>query len=261
MEILEEDQLKIRHICANWHQQDIANLARILDLSSKHESLAHIEDKIKWLFHSKILAQGKVAAIGIWAKINRRAANLDIENQFDTPTYEQLVSGLLKTMKISHADASLGEKEEFLCDAVIAEALVNMSPEQRRRAFTTKAGLDEFTDNLESNDNTFSQAAKGFGAFSLVNAVGFSLYTSSTMALSFVSGAAGITLPFAVYSSMTGFISVIVGPPGWAAFGSYVAWKLTSADWDKLRLALIYIITVRSRDLEKPAAYFFEDNR
>jgi hypothetical protein len=38
-----------------------------------------------------------------------------------------LVGGFLKTIKISYADVSLEEKEEFLCDAVIAEALVPMA--------------------------------------------------------------------------------------------------------------------------------------
>jgi uncharacterized protein YaaW (UPF0174 family) len=125
-----------------------------------------------------------------------------------------------------------------------------MNPEQRRRAFTEKVGLDEITDNLDTSDSTLSQAAKGVGAFSIVNAAGFSLYTSSTMALSFTSGLAGITLPFAVYSGMTKFISVIIGPPGWAAFGGFMIWKLTSPDWDKLKLALLYIISVRSRKSE-----------
>ena len=59
--------------------------------------------------------------------MHRRTANLDIESQFDTPTYKQLVGGLLKTIKISYADVSLEEKKEFLCDAVIAEALVPMA--------------------------------------------------------------------------------------------------------------------------------------
>jgi hypothetical protein len=39
----------------------LANLFSVLELSSKRESLAHIQDKIKWLFHSKTLALGKEA--------------------------------------------------------------------------------------------------------------------------------------------------------------------------------------------------------
>ena len=260
MEILSEDILKIRHICENWQERDLANLAEILKLPTNERSVKHIENKIKWLFHSKTRAQGKAAAKGIWAKVTGSDEDIEVENQFDTPTYERLISGLLEKLNISHSDSSLREQEEFLCDAVIAEALVNMSPEQRRRAFTEKVGLDEVTEKLDSNDNTLSHTAKGVTAFSLVNAAGFSLYTSSTMALSFASGMAGITLPFAVYTGMTSFISVIIGPPGWAAFGSFIAWKLTSADWDKLRLALLYIISVRSRDLETSSTIFFQDN-
>ena len=155
-----------------------------------------------------------MTAKGVWAKITGGKANINLDSQFDNPTYEQILGGLLKRLSIESLNTSVKEQEEFLCDAVIAEALVNMNPEQRRRAFTEKVGLDEITDNLDTSDSTLSQAAKGVSAFSIVNAAGFSLYTSSTMALSFTSGLAGITLPFAVYSGMTKFISVIIGPPG-----------------------------------------------
>lgn len=246
-----DDMLEIRHICINWQVEDITNLSEILSLPTSERSVADIENKIKWLYHSKTKAQGKAAAKGVWAKITGGKANINLDSQFDNPTYEQILAGLLKRLSIESLNTSVKEQEEFLCDAVIAEALVNMNPEQRRRAFTEKVGLDEITDNLDTSDSTLSQAAKGVGAFSIVNAAGFSLYTSSTMALSFTSGLAGITLPFAVYSGMTKFISVIIGPPGWAAFGGFMIWKLTSPDWDKLKLALLYIISVRSRKSEK----------
>ena len=256
-----DNMLEIRHICISWNNEDVANLSEILDLPIKERSVTDIENKIKWLFHSKTRAQGKIAAKGIWSKITGSKENLNLENQFDNPTYEQLLSGLLKKSNIEYLDASVKEQEEFLCDAVIAEALVKMNPEQRRRAFTQKVTLDEITDNLDADDNTLSQVAQGVGALSLANAAGFSLYTSSTMALSFASGMAGLTLPFAVYTGMTSFISVIIGPPGWAAFGGFIAWKITSADWDKLKLALLYIISVRSRDLEKrTGSCFFQDH-
>jgi len=245
--VINEDEIQIRHICSKWTAQDIANLGVILNLSTEESSLDDIERKFKWLYYSKIRAHGKVAAKSVWAKLTNKTVNADIEEQFPMPSYKELISGLLNKMKINYGDEGLKEMEQFLCDAVIAEALLKMNPEQRRRAFSEKMELDELDENLVKNDNTLRQAAKGIGGFSLLNAAGFSLYTSSTMALSFAAGMTGITLPFAVYTGMTSFISMIIGPVGWTAFGGWIAWKRTSAEWDKLRLALLYIISIQSK--------------
>lgn len=242
-----EEEIQIRHICSKWAVQDVANLGVILNLSTEESSLDDIERKFKWLYYSKIRAHGKVAAKSAWAKLTKKTINTDIEEQFPMPSYKELISGLLNKMKINYGDEGLIEMEQFLCDAVIAEALLKMTPEQRRRAFTETVALDEIDENLSKSDNTLSQAVKGIGGFSLLNAAGFSLYTSATAALSFASGMAGITLPFAVYTSMTSFISLIIGPAGWAAFGSWIVWNRTSAEWDKLRVALLYIISIESK--------------
>jgi uncharacterized protein YaaW (UPF0174 family) len=245
--VINEDEIQIRHICSNWTAQDVENLGVILNLSTEESSLDDIERKFKWFYYSKIRAHGKVVAKSVWAKFTKKTVNTDIEGQFPMPSYKELIGGLLNKMKINYGDERLKEMEQFLCDAVIAEALLKMTPEQRRRAFTETVALDEIDENLSKSDNTLSQTVKGIGGVSLLNAAGFSLYTSATAALSFASGMAGITLPFAVYTSMTSFISIIIGPVGWAAFGGWVAWKGTSADWDKLRLALLYVISVQSK--------------
>jgi len=252
MQITDEDEIQIRDICSAWEPEDIANLAIILNLSEHEGSIDDIGKKIKWLYHSKTRAQGKVAAKGIWAKLTGETVDLSIEDQFPMPAYKALIRGLLEKMDVDYGDDGLVEQEYFLCDAVIAEALLKMTPQQRRRAFTEKMELDKLDENLASHENTITQAAKGLGGFSMLNAAGFSLYTSSTMALSFATGMAGITLPFTVYTGMTSFISVIIGPIGWAVFGSWIAWKGTSSEWDKLRAALLYIITVSNRERSNP---------
>ena len=245
--VIAEDEIQIRHICSNWAAEEMTNLGVILNLSTEESSLDDIERKFKWLYYSKIRAHGKVAAKSVWTKLTKRTTNLELEEQFTMPSYKKLISGLLNKMEINYEDAGLIEMEQFLCDAVIAEALLKMNPEQRRRAFSEKMELDELDENLIKNDNTLRQTARGIGGFSLLNAAGFSLYTSSTTALSFAAGMTGITLPFAVYTSMTSFISIIIGPVGWTAFGGWIAWKRTSAEWDKLRLALLYIISIQSK--------------
>ena len=123
-----DDILEIRHICINWQVEDITNLSEILSLPTSERSVVDIENKIKWLYHSKTKAQGKAAAKGVWAKITGGKANINLDSQFDNPTYEQILGGLLKRLSIESLNTSVKEQEEFLCDAVtgsIASGLWN----------------------------------------------------------------------------------------------------------------------------------------
>jgi len=257
MDKVMEDLLTISDICRGWDTDNIEHLAGVLKLPDDQRSIANIEKEIKWLFHSKTIAKGKVAAKSIWSKVTGTAENSHLEGQYNTPTYQELLSGLLKKLKVRTKDATLLDQEQYLCDAVFIEALVQMTPDQRRRAFAETLTLPEIDDNLESSNGVLGQTMKGVGAFSLVNAAGFSLYTSATAALGLASGMAGVTLPFAIYTGMTSFISVIIGPVGWVAFGSAIAWKSTSSEWNRLRIALLYIITVRHENVTDSSSSFF----
>ena len=256
-----EDLLTISDICRGWDSDNVEHLAGVLQLPADQRSIADIEKKIKWLFHSKTIAKGKVAAKSIWAKVTGSDENSQVEDQFDTPTYQELLSGLLAKLKVRSKDVTLLDQEQYLCDAVLVEALAKMTPEQRRRAFAVTLTLPEIDDNLESSNGILGQTVKGVGAFSLVNAAGFSLYTSATAALGLASGMAGVTLPFVIYTSMTSVISVIIGPVGWVAFGSAIAWKSTSSEWARLRIALLYIITVRHKNIKDSSSTFFSSKQ
>ena len=106
-----DDMLEIRHICINWQVEDITNLSEILSLPTSERSVADIENKIKWLYHSKTKAQGKAAAKGVWAKITGGKANINLDSQFDNPTYEQILGGLLKRLSIESLNTSVKEQE------------------------------------------------------------------------------------------------------------------------------------------------------
>jgi uncharacterized protein YaaW (UPF0174 family) len=253
-----EDLLTISDICRGWDTDNIEHLAGVLKLPDDQRSIANIEKEIKWLFHSKTIAKGKVAAKSIWSKVTGSDESSHIEDQYNTPTYQELLSGLLTKLKVRAKGAKLLEQEMYLCDAVNVAALAKMTPVQRRRAFAETLTLAEIVDNLESTNGTPGQTAKGVGAFTLANAAGFSLYTSATTALGLASSMAGVTLPFAIYTGMTSFISVIIGPVGWVAAGSAIAFSYTSSsEWDRLRIALLYIITIRHKNITDSSSSFF----
>lgn len=240
--------MSIGLICRDWDFPDIVNLGSIVGLSEQDVSIDAIEKKIKWLYHSKSRAKGK----NIYKKIKKLLINSDInitiDGQYENPAYEEILDGLLSRYRITLKGESVSEKETFLSQMVIADAIYNMSPEQRRTAFSAEVDLNTIVESSSSIDESISVGTRSLAVLGLANVAGFSLYTSSTMALSFLSGAIGVTFPFAVYTGMSSFISIIVGPLGWITAGGFTFWKLTSPDWERLKCAVLYIITVRSRN-------------
>lgn len=241
--------MTINEICKDWGHEDMAALAFILKLPEDKCSISHIENTIKWHFHSSIRANLKAGMKNIIPKLMRSKKEHKVEDQYTGPTYLDLMDGVLGALKTDCKGATLADKEVFLSQAVIAQALVNMSPQQRRRAFAETLELSEIVEHSDSLKDTFARHKAAAGAITIANAAGFSLYTSSTMALSFATSMAGITLPFAVYTGMTTFLSVIIGPAGWAAISGASFWKFTEPDWESLKIALLFIISVRSRDV------------
>ena len=237
----------IRGICKNWGREDIVNLAFILGIPEDKCSISHIENKIKWHFHSKTRASLKAGIKNIIPKLMRSGKEKKVEDQYTEPTYLELIDGVLGALHTDCKGATLADKEVFLSQAVIVQALAKMPPQERRRAFTETVELSKIVEHSDSLGTTFGGNRAAVCAVTLANAAGFSLYTSSTMALSFATSMAGITLPFAVYTGMTSFISVIIGPVGWAAIGGASIWKFTAPDWEPLKIALLFIISVRSR--------------
>lgn len=237
----------ITEICKDWGHEDLAALAIILEVPADRNSISHIENKIKWHFHSRTRASLKAGIKNIIPKLIRSGEAKRVEDQYREPTYLELMDGVLGALKTDCKGATLADKEVFLSQAVIAQALVNMSPQQRRRAFAETIELSEILQHSDSLGAMLVPNKAAIGAVTLANAAGFSLYTSSTMALSFAASMAGITLPFAVYTGMTTFISVIIGPVGWAAIGGTSIWKLTAPNWEPLKVVLLFIISVQSR--------------
>ena len=76
MDKVMEDLLTISDICRGWDTDNIEHLAGVLKLPDDQRSIANIEKEIKWLFHSKTIAKGKVAAKSIWSKVYRYCREL-----------------------------------------------------------------------------------------------------------------------------------------------------------------------------------------
>lgn len=76
---------------------------------------------------------------------------------------------------------------------------------------------------------------------------GFGVYLLASTALGAVTGALGVALPFAVYTTMSSTIAVVLGPVGWIGAGLFVLWKLTGANYKRLIPAILYISMLRAQ--------------
>jgi uncharacterized protein YaaW (UPF0174 family) len=130
-------------------------------------------------------------------------------------------------------------------DAVVMKQFQNMleqlTPEQRQQIL-----LDL---KRESDDPHFESFLLGGGAMIAAKMSGFGVYLLASTVLGSITGALGITLPFAVYMGVSQTIALILGPVGWIALAGGVLFSLNQPNWNRLGLSVLYISTLRHSKL------------
>ena len=118
-----------------------------------------------------------------------------------------------------------------------------MTPEQREQMEESlRETAKEFGKGIE-----FASGASIFAALTAAQLSGFGVYLLATTTLGSLSGVIGVTLPFALYTTMTSTIATIIGPVGWLGAGLFTVWKLTGTNYKKLIPAVVYICALRAR--------------
>lgn len=126
-------------------------------------------------------------------------------------------------------------------DAVVVKQFQNMleqlTPEQRQ----------QILQNLrqESDDPHLEGFLLTGGAMLAAKMSGFGVYLLASTVLGGLTGALGITLPFAVYMGVSQTLAVILGPVGWTALAGGVLFSLNQPNWNRLGLSVLYISTLR----------------
>ena len=236
-----------------WGNEDLANLATILELDDTKQSIVSINDALKWHYHSKVRENVKDAVSSAWGWARSIAgqdkADLGDLSEPDLvlPEFEQLVIEAAEHLGVFVKGADLTTLEKYISEKVITEALNKMTPRERHQFFVQQVDAAKLLDaaNIEHDQSTGPKTA--FLTLGLANAAGFGLYTSATTALGFATHAIGVTLPFAAYTGLSSTIAFVIGPAGWLAAGSWWVWKVTGPDWKKIIPALLYVICVEER--------------
>lgn len=85
------------------------------------------------------------------------------------------------------------------------------------------------------------------GGLVAANLTGFGLYVAASSTLAAVTGAIGLTLPFAAYAGMSSVLATITGPVGWAVLAAWAVVKLGGADYKRTVPGVIAIASIRAR--------------
>ncbi len=224
-----------------------ANLACILEIES--EDTSAICERVRWLYHSKVRAglraQGNALADTVLSKTTGKRVRA-VDKDYPPPTWEHLVEGLGRKLRVHDADADVVDNEWYICDRVIVDAMAKMSPKQRRQFFEAGASATAVAEDAHKKGR-LKGPLRTASALGLANAWGFGLYQTATTALAFVTQAVGISLPFAAYTGLSSTIAFVLGPAGWLGVGLWTFLKVTSADWRKLTPVIIYVIQAKEQ--------------
>lgn len=83
-------------------------------------------------------------------------------------------------------------------------------------------------------DSTQLKALATIGTLTAANLSGFGMYLMASTVVGGVSGALGITLPFAFYTGMSSFLSFITGPIGWTIGLGALAYSLRNENLESI---------------------------
>ncbi len=160
------------------------------------------------------------------------------------PSYKNIVRQVANKLNVDYKQYhSTREIEIKIAQKIMETVWEKMTPEQREEM------EEELRKTAQKFDKTGSliTSAGIFGTLTAAQLSGFGVYLLASTALGAITSGLGIALPFAVYTTMSSAISIIIGPVGWIGAGLFAIWKLTGPNYKKLIPAILYICMLRSK--------------
>jgi uncharacterized protein YaaW (UPF0174 family) len=234
-----------------WTEEEIGNLCVLLGAAQPYTT-EQVMNRFKWLYHSRGTAGVESTARNITGKLLARItkaespAPIDADDLREMPTYDELLHGACRHVKVFEKNASQGEHELYLSHAVIIAALQHMNPKQRVIFFDQQVDVRKMLHEARIPGTMLGGPIHTMVLLGAAQASGFGVYVASTTALGFLTHAVGVTLPFAVYTGLSSTIAFAIGPAGWLAAGLWATWKLTQPNWRKIIPGLVFMISTNS---------------
>lgn len=194
--------------------------------------------------YEKILSDKKTDLRVITKEINDKEVNMSRLSSTNDAKYVRLQIEI-NFFKI---DQSYAMKELELVKKNLEE-IPKKVKEKENEFDEAKKRLDDFDYQLSQTVNKFDSSNLGVitgtaGLMVLANLGGFATYTFLTSMMSTLSFG---TLGFGAYTAATSFLSVVIGPIGWAGLGLWTIFTLGKPDMNKLILLVATIGAIRQR--------------
>lgn len=214
---LEYRQMDVGNLLAHATEEECGNLAAILRIGTVSGPTATAD------------ALRKAGSHGLMSAMRGK----------DVP-YEEVVKDVARKLGAkSVSDTMLAaELEKHAVGAAMEQMLAKASPAER------KAMMAELAKGQATSSAGLMTAT---GGLVLANLSGFGLYMAASSSLAAVTGAVGLTLPFAVYTGLSSVLGVVTGPVGWAALALVAVFKFGGAEYQKTVPGVIAIASCRAR--------------
>lgn len=237
----------IHDVLEGWSPEDLQNLGALLEMNGRI-TVEAIAAQFSDRYHSRV-----IGAIGGFFKGVKRTLDKrkglppEALVQRPPPSYDVLLKGACEHVKAAESGATTRDRELHLTLAVIVAALAAMSSTQRVKFFTETVDPASLATGADIPGVGLGGPATTAALLGAAQLSGFGIYMAATTALGFITHAAGITLPFVLYTGLTSTIAFVIGPAGWLALGAWTTWNIIQPEWKKIIPALVYIIARNSR--------------
>lgn len=168
----------------------------------------------------------------------------------DQPSYAQIVEQVAEKLNIEHAGLTTKDLEVGIAQEVLQTVWEKMTPEQRTQMETE---LRQVAQEFDKGGALLSSGSI-FATLTAAKLSGFGVYLLASTSLGALTGAIGVTLPFAVYTTMSSAIATILGPVGWIGAGLFAIWKLSGPNYKRLIPAVLYVSALRAQQEQERLA-------
>lgn len=162
----------------------------------------------------------------------------------DKPSYSQIVKQVAEKLDIKHAGRLPTKALEVrIAQRVLRTIWDKMTSEQRTRMETK---LRQVAQEFDKGGALLASGSI-FATLTAAKLSGFGVYLLASTSLGALTGAIGVTLPFAAYTTMSSAIATILGPVGWIGAGLFAIWKLSAPNYKRLIPAVLYVSALRAQ--------------
>jgi len=218
----------------------VEKVEKLLNAASQSQ-----RDSLAKLLPEENFSKGKPASIEKLIYSIRWANDSSFWGQVvsDGKSYHQILQTVAKQLEINIPAAENTEEqiEQRICQKVLSGVLEKMNASQREMFI---AAIQKESAKYGSDKSLLGVGGVA-AALTAGKLGGFSTYILASSSLAAITGAAGLTLPFAAYTGLSAALGTALGPVGWIGLGLF-ALLSGGPQYDKLIPAILYISMLRN---------------